>query len=105
MAKWSNLEIDNFTTLRRKWKCSILKIVSFTKLKTEKVKKKIVKIEKYIFKTKACDSFSLALMERAPQNYPQNVLTQNRQKIRAVCTQSESTKSVQRYRVLNPKMY
>ena len=70
MAKWSNLEIDHFTTLRRKWKCSILKIVSFAKLKTEKVKK-IVKIEKYIFKTKACDSLSLAPMERAPQNYPQ----------------------------------
>ena len=48
VAKQSNLEIDSFTTLRRKWKCSILKIVSFTKLKTEKVKN-IVKIEKYIF--------------------------------------------------------
>ena len=46
----------SFTTLRRKWKCSILKIVSFTKLKMEKVKN-IVKIEKYIFKTEACDSF------------------------------------------------
>ena len=46
----------------------------------EKVKK-IVKIEKYIFKTKACVSFSLAPMERAPQNYPKNVLTQNRQKL------------------------
>ena len=45
-----------------------MKIVSFTKLKTEKVKK-IVKIEKYIFKTIACDSFLLAPMERAPQNY------------------------------------
>ena len=61
VAKQSNLEIDNFTTLRRKWKCSILKIVSFTKLKMEKVKN-IVKIEKYIFKPKACDSFSLAPM-------------------------------------------
>ena len=61
VAKQSNLEIDSFTTLRRKWKCSILKIVSFTKLKTEKVKN-IVKIEKYTFKTKACDSFSLAPM-------------------------------------------
>ena len=29
-----------------------------------------MKIEKYIFKTKACDSFSLAPMERVPQNYP-----------------------------------
>ena len=62
VAKQSNLEIDSFTTLRRKWKCSILKIVSFTKLKTEKVKN-IVKIEKYIFKTKACDSFSLDLFK------------------------------------------
>ena len=61
VAKQSNLEIDSFTPLRRKWKCSILKIVSFTKLKAEKVKKN-VKIEKYIFKTKACDSFSLAPM-------------------------------------------
>ena len=34
---------------------------SFTKLKTETVKN-IVKIEKYIFKTKACDCFSLAPM-------------------------------------------
>ena len=80
MAKWSNLEIDNFTTLRRKWKCSILKIVSFTKLKTEKVKK-IVKIEKYIFKTEACDSFSLAPMERAPQNYPKKCVNSKSPKI------------------------
>ena len=56
VAKQSNLEIDSFTTLRRKWKCFIFKIVSFTKLKTEKVKN-IVKIEKYIFKMKVCDSF------------------------------------------------
>ena len=61
MAKQSNLEIDSFNTLRRKWKCRILKIVGFTKLKKEKVKN-IVKIEKYIFKTKAGDSFSLAPM-------------------------------------------
>ena len=61
LAKQSNLKIDSFTTLRRKWKCSILKIVSFTKLKTEKVRN-IMKIEKYIFKTKVCDSFSLAPM-------------------------------------------
>ena len=80
MAKRSNLEIDNFTTLRRKWKCSILKIVSFTKLKTEKVKK-IAKIEKYIFKTKACDSFSLAPMERAPQNYPKKCVNSKSPKI------------------------
>ena len=80
MAKWSNLEIDHFTTLRRKWKCSILKIVSFTKLKTEKVKK-IVKIEKYIFKTKACDSYSLAPKERAPQNYPKKCVNSKSPKI------------------------
>ena len=47
-------------------------IVNSTKLKTEKVKK-IVKIEKYIFKTKASDSFSLAPMERAPQKYPKKM--------------------------------
>ena len=80
MVKWSNLEIDNFITLRRKWKCSILKIVSFTKLKTEKVKKN-VKIDKYIFKTKACDSFSLAPMERAPQNYPKKCVNSKSPKI------------------------
>ena len=28
-----------------------------------------MKIEKYIFKTKACDSFSFAPMEKTPQNY------------------------------------
>ena len=59
---------------------SILKIVSFTKLKTEKVKK-IVKIEKYIFETKACDSLSLAPMERAPQNYPQKGVNSKSPKI------------------------
>ena len=42
---------------------------------------KLVKIEKFILKTKACDSFSSASMERAHQNYPKNVLMQKTQKI------------------------
>ena len=41
----SNSEINGFTILRTEWKFSILKIVAFTKLKTEKVKKKLVKIK------------------------------------------------------------
>ena len=70
VAKQSNLEIDNFATLRREWKCSILKIVNFTKLKMEKVIK-MVKIEKLILKkTKATGNLLLAPMERAPQSYP-----------------------------------
>ena len=78
----SNLEIDayGFTKLRTEWKFAILKIDAFTKLKTEKVRK-LVKIEKFILKTKVCGSFSSASMERAPQNYPQNVLTQKHQKL------------------------
>ena len=80
MVKWFNLEIDNFTTLRRKWKCSILKIVHFTKLKREKGEK-IVKIEKYIFKMKACDSLLLAPIEEHPRITPKNVLNQNRQRL------------------------
>ena len=42
---------------------------------------KIVKIEKYIFKAKACDSFSLAPMERAPQNYPKKCVNSKSPKI------------------------
>ena len=57
VAKQSNLEIDNFATLRREWKCSILKI-------------KMVKIEKLILKMKAIGNLLLAPMERAPQSYP-----------------------------------
>ena len=68
VAKQSNLEIDNFATLRKEWKFSILKIVNFTKLKTEKVMK-MVKIEKLILKTKAIGNLLLAPMERAPQSY------------------------------------
>ena len=60
-----NLEIDNFATLRGEWKCSILKIVNFTELKTEKVMK-MVKIEKLILTTKAIDNLLLAPMERVP---------------------------------------
>ena len=67
VAKQSNLEIDSFATLRREWKCSILKIVNFTKLKTEKVIK-MVKIEKLILKTKAI-GLLFAPMERVPQSY------------------------------------
>ena len=50
----------------------------------EKVKKN-VKIEKYIFKTKACDSFSLAPMERAPQNYSQKCVNSKSPKIELDC--------------------
>ena len=56
------------------------KILSNAPLKTEKVKN-IVKIEKYIFKTKACDSFSLAPYKEHPKITQKNVLTQNRQKL------------------------
>ena len=41
----------------------------------------IVKIEKYIFQTKACDSFSLAPMERAPKNYPKKCVNSKSPKI------------------------
>ena len=50
-----------------------MKIDAFTKLKTEK-DRKLVKIEKFILKTRACDSFSSATMERAPQNCPQKCI-------------------------------
>ena len=40
-----------------------------------------MKIEKYIFKTKACDSFSLAPMEGAPQNYPKRCVNSKSPKI------------------------
>ena len=65
----SNLEIYGFTKLRAEWKFAMLKIDAFNKLKTEKVRK-LVKVEKSIIKTIACDSFSSASMERASQNYP-----------------------------------
>ena len=51
VAKQSNLEIDNFATLRRELKCSLLRIVNFTELKTEKVIK-MVKIEKLILRVR-----------------------------------------------------
>ena len=53
---------------------------AFTKLKTEKVRK-LVKIEKNILKTKACDSFPSASMERAPQNYKKKCINSKRPKI------------------------
>ena len=58
-----------------------MKIAVFTKLKTDKSEKKIVKIYRKKSKTaEACDSVSSASMVRAPQNYPKNVLTQKYQK-------------------------
>ena len=80
VAKQSNLEIDNFATSRREWKCSILKIVNFTELKTEKVIK-MVKIEKLILKTKAVGNLLLAPMERAPQIYPRKSVNSKTRKI------------------------
>ena len=50
------------------------------KLKMEKVNK-IVKIEQITLKTKACDSFSLAPMEKAPQNYPKKCVNSKSPKI------------------------
>ena len=40
------------------------------KTQKQKTDKKHVKIKKKILKTKACDNFSSASMERAPQTYP-----------------------------------
>ena len=80
VEKQSNLEIGNFATLRKDWKCSILKIVNFTKLKTEKVIK-MVKIEKLILKTKAIGNLLLAPMERAPQSYPRKSVNSKTRKI------------------------
>ena len=80
VAKQSNLEIDNFATLRREWKCSILKIVNFTELKTEKVIK-MVKIEELVLKTKAIGNLLLAPTERAPQSYPRKSVNSKTQKI------------------------
>ena len=80
VAKQSNLEIDSFATLGREWKCSMLKIVDFTELKTEKVIK-MVKIEKLILKTKAIGNLLLALMERAPQSYPKKSVNSKPPKI------------------------
>ena len=59
---------------------AILKVDVFTKLKTEKVRK-LIKIEKFILKTKTCDDFSSASMERAPKNYPQKYIHSKAPKI------------------------
>ena len=68
VAKQSNLEIDNFATLRWEWKCSVLKI-------------KMVKIEKLILKMKAIGNLLLAPMERAPQSYPRKRVNSKTPKI------------------------
>ena len=80
VAKQSNLEIDNFATLRREWKYSILKIVNFTELKTEKVKK-MVKVEKLILKMKTIGNLLLAPMERAPKSYPRKSVNSKPEKL------------------------
>ena len=80
VAKQSNLEIDNFATLRRELKCSLLRIVNFTEFKTEKVIK-MVKIENLILKTKAIGKLLLAPMERAPQSYPRKSVNSKTRKM------------------------
>ena len=70
----SNSEIDGLTKLfRTEWQFAILKIDAYTKLKTKKVRKH-VKMEKFIVKTEAHDSFSSTSMERAPQNHPKKCI-------------------------------